>query len=48
MVKKKLSNYDSVKRQLTENTDEKVDTDEEIDFDELTITGNYNDYDNLE
>ena len=32
--------YDSVARQLTENLDEKVDIEEEMDFDGLNITGN--------
>ena len=31
---------DSVARQLTENLDEKVDIEEEMDFDGLNITGN--------
>ena len=35
-------------RQLTENPDDMVDTEEEISFDDLTITGNYIDYDILE
>ena len=34
--------------QLTENSYEKVDTEEEMDFDDLAITGNYSDYDILE
>ena len=35
-------------RQLTENPDDMVNTEEEISFDNLTITGNYSDYDILE
>ena len=34
--------------QLTENPDDMVDTEEEMSFDELTITGNYSDCDLLE
>ena len=49
MVKnKELSTSYSVARKLTENPDENVDTEEEMDFDELTIIGNYSDYDILE
>ena len=33
---------------MRENPDDKVDTEEEMDFDDLTITGNYSDYDILE
>ena len=47
-VKTELSTSDSVTGPLTENPDEKVDTEEEMDFDEWTITGNYSDYDILE
>ena len=43
-----LSIYDLVARKLTENIDENVDTEEEISFDEFTITGSYSDYDILE
>ena len=43
-----LSTSDSVERKLTENPDENVDTEEEMDFDDLTITGNYSDCDILE
>ena len=43
-----LSTSDSVARKLTQNTDENVNTEEEMDFDDLTITGNYSDYDLLE
>ena len=35
-------------RQLTENPDDMVNTEEEISFDDLNITGNYSDYDILE
>ena len=38
----------SMERQLTENPDDMVDTEEEIDFDDFIITGNYSDYDILE
>ena len=31
-------------RKLTKHSDDKVDTEEEMDFDDLTITGNYSDY----
>ena len=49
MVKNtELSTSDSVEMQLTENPDEKVDTEEQMDFDNLTITGNYIDYNILE
>ena len=49
MVKNtELSISDSVARKLTENTDEYVDTEKEMDFDDLTIIGNYSDYDNLD
>ena len=43
-----LSTSASVARQLTENPDDMVNTEEEISFDNLTITGNYSDYDILE
>ena len=35
-------------RQFTENLDEKVDIEEEMDFYDLAITGNYSYYDILE
>ena len=35
-------------RQLTENPDDMVNTEEKMAFDDLTITGNYSDYDILE
>ena len=35
-------------RHLTENPDDMMDAEEEMSFDELTITGNYSDYDILE
>ena len=43
-----LSTSDSVAKQLIENPDENVDTEEEMDFDDLTIPRNYSDYDILE
>ena len=43
-----LSTSTSVARQLTENPDDMVDTEEEMSFEDLTITGNYSDYDILE
>ena len=43
-----LSASASVARQLTENLDTNVDTEEEIDFYDLTITGNYSDYNILD
>ena len=48
MKNTELSTSDSVARQLIENPDDMVDTEEEMDFDDLTITGNYSDYDILE
>ena len=33
---------------MTENPDENVDTEEEMTFDDLTISGDYSDYDILE
>ena len=33
---------------MTETTDENVDTEEEMAFDKLTITGDYSDYDIFE
>ena len=38
----------SVERQFTENPDDMVDTEEEMSFDGLNITGNYSAYDILE
>ena len=38
----------SVARQLTENPHDTVDTEEEASFEEITITGNYSDYNNSE
>ena len=35
-------------RKITETTDENIDTYEEMSFDNLTITGDYSDYDILE
>ena len=35
-------------RKITETPDESIDTEEEMDFDDLTITGNYSDHDILE
>ena len=40
-----LSTSDLVSRYFTENTYDKVDTEEEMSFDDLTTTGNYSDYD---
>ena len=40
-----LSTSESVARKMTNTTDENVDTEEEMDFDELTIPGDYSDYD---
>ena len=36
-----LSTSDSVAIKMTENIDENVDTEEEMDFDDLTISGDY-------
>ena len=47
-VKTELGTSDSVARKLTENPDENVDTEEEMDFYDQTITGNYSDYEILE
>ena len=43
-----LSTYESVARKMTETPDENVDTKEEIDFDNFTITGDQSYYDILE
>ena len=43
-----LSTYDSVARQFIENLDANVDIEEEMDFYDLTITGNHSDYHILE
>ena len=43
-----LITTDSIARQRTEIQVENVNTEEEIDFDDLTITGDYSDYDILE
>ena len=49
MVKKtELSTCELVARKITETPDENVDTEEEISFDNLNITGDYSDYDILE
>ena len=37
-----------MERQLTENTDDIVNTEEDMDFDDLNIAGNYSDYDILD
>ena len=42
--KTELSTSDLVVRQLTENQDDMVDTEEEMSFDDLTITGDYSGY----
>ena len=39
--KTELSTSDSVAIKVTENIDENVDTEEEMDFDDLTIYGDY-------
>ena len=43
-----LSASNLVARQLIENPDDMVDAEEEISSDDLTITGDYSDYDILE
>ena len=43
-----LSTSASMARKFTENLDDMVNTEEEMAFDDLTITGNYSDYDILE
>ena len=43
-----LSTSTLVARQLTENTDDMVDAEYEMSSDDLTITGDYSDYDVLE
>ena len=48
MKNTELSTSDSVARQLTENPDDMVDAEEEISSEDLTITGDYSDYDILE
>ena len=48
MKNTQLSHSTSVARQLTENPDAMVDTEEEMSFEELNITGSYRDYDILE
>ena len=35
-------------RKITETPDESIDTEEEMDFDDFTIPGDYSDYDILE
>ena len=44
----KNTELSTVARQLTENPDDMVDAGEEISSEELTITGDYSDYDILE
>ena len=44
----KLSPFDLVARQLTENPDDMLEKEEEMSLEELTITGNYRNYDILE
>ena len=44
----KLSPFDLVARQLTENPDDMLEKEEEMSLEELTITGNYSDCDILE
>ena len=49
MVKNtELNTSESVARKITETTDGNVDTKEEMSFDDLTIPGDYSDYDILE
>ena len=48
MKNTELSTSTSVERQLMENPDDVVDTEEDMDFDDLTITGNYSDCDIFE
>ena len=49
MVKNtELSTSESVARKITYTPDENVDTEESMSFDDLTIPGNYSDYDILE
>ena len=48
MKNTEFSNSASMARQLTENPDDMVNTEEDMDFDDLNITGNYSDYDILE
>ena len=43
-----LSTSESVAGKITETPDENVDTEEAISFDDLTIPGDYSDYDILE
>ena len=43
-----LSTSTLVARQLTENTDDMVDEEKDVSFDDLTNTGDYSDYDILE
>ena len=45
MKNRELSNSVSVEIKLRENPDNMVHTEEEMDSDDLTITGNYSDYD---
>ena len=48
MKKIELSHSASVAIKCTENPDDVVDTEEEMYFEDLTITGKYSDYDILE
>ena len=48
MKNAELSTSESVAGKITETQDEKVDTEEEIYFDDLTIPGDYSDYGILE
>ena len=43
-----LSTSESVARKMTETLDENIDTEEEMAFDDMTIPGDYSDYDILE
>ena len=48
MKNNELSTSESVARKSTENQDENVDTEEEMSFEDLTITGDNSAYDILE
>ena len=43
-----LSNSNSAAKKLTENPDENFNTEEDMDFDDLNIPGDYSDYDILQ
>ena len=48
MKNTELSTSTSMARQLTENPDDMVNAEEEMAFGDLTVPGNYSDYDILE